>query len=256
MKGFKFLAVGLLLAWSMSTQAAPVQEKIYVVGADVDSHGHITATQVDADVPAKLASVLASAVQQWQFMPATRNGQPSPAHTFVRARLQAAPTAGGQYTVTVNYIGNGPKFHKGNVAPEYPRDEARAGRQAFVMLDATVQPGGSLADLTARSRFKDWPLNPAFGRAVVEAARNWHATPEQVDGQPVATHMRVPVTFTLKNSRFNREQTRILRDAALGERSIADSGNKQSAAPFPMDQPVALDSPLQPRNVTTTGNAQ
>lgn len=252
MNRFNLLAAGLLLVCWLPAHAAAVHEQTYVVGADVDANGRVTATQIDDKVPAKLASALASAAQQWQFVPATHDGHPASAHTFIRARVRAVPITGGQYQLSINYIGNGPKLDKA-VPPRYPRDAARAREQGFAMLDATVQPDGSLTDMTVRSRFKDWPLPRLLGRSVLAAAEHWHAIPEQVGGQPVATHMHIPVTFTIRGQGFTREQVKILREAARAEPATASAVVDQPAILLPSDQPVALDSPLQPRTVAAYG---
>lgn len=247
MKRVMFLIVGLLLASSLPTQAAQVRARTYVVGADVDASGHVTGTQVDADVPANIAGVLAGAVKQWAFVPATRDGKPVRAHTFIRAKLQVAPDASGHSTVRIYFMGNGPKFDETNVPPRYPLDAARAHQQAFVMLDATVQPDGSLTDMTVHSRSRHWPLPRAFTTSVLQAARQWHATPERVDGQAVATHMRIPMNFTLSDQPLSAAQADAMREALREEMSTAKAKGGHFGDLFQSDQPVALDSPLQPR---------
>ncbi len=255
MKKVWMFATSLLLFCALPTQAAHVHEQTYVVGTDVDANGHITATQVDADVPASIADVLASAVKQWKFVPARHDGHPVPAHTFIRAKLQAVPDSDGHDELRIEFLGNGPKLDKTNPTPRYPLDAARANEPAFVFLDAMVQPDGSLADMTVRSQFAHWPVRPSFEHAVLAAAKHWHATPERVDGQPVATRMRIPVNFTLSTQRLTREQAASLRTAAGRENAIAHAKANPPDTPFASDQPVALDSPLQPRMVTTTHTA-
>jgi TonB family protein len=255
MKTVMFLIASLLLVPSPPAQAATVRARTYVVGADVDTSGHITATQVDADVPADIAGVLASAVKQWAFVPATRDGEPVRAHTFIRAKLQVAPDASGHSTVRLYFMGNGPKFDANNVSPRYPRDAARAHQQAFVMLDATVQPDGSLTDMTVHSRSRRWPLQRAFTESVLEAAKQWRATPERVDGQAVATRMRIPMNFTLSTQPLSAAQAEAMREALQEEMSTANAKGGHFGDLFQSDQPVALDSPLQPRALAASGNA-
>jgi len=50
MKSVKLLAACLLLACSLTAQAAEEREQTYVVGADVNVEGHVTATQFDPNV--------------------------------------------------------------------------------------------------------------------------------------------------------------------------------------------------------------
>jgi TonB family protein len=255
MKQVMFLIAGLLLVSSLPTQAAQMRARTYLVGADVDASGHITATQIDADVPADIADVLASAVKQWAFVPATRDGEPVRAYTFVRAKLQVAPDASGHSTVRIYFMGNGPKLDETNVSPSYPRDAARAHQQAFVMLDATVQPDGSLTDMTVHTPSRRWPLQRAFTESVLVAARQWHAIPERVDGQAVATRMRIPLDFTLSTQPLSAAQADSMRETLREEVSTAKAESSHFGDLFQSDQPVSLDSPLQPRTLAASENA-
>jgi hypothetical protein len=251
MKNVMLNAVILLLFCSLTVQAAEKREQTYRVGADVDAQGHITATQVDSDVPASIAAVLASAVKQWQFVPAKFNGQPVPAHTFITAKLQALPNESGQFNVRISFMGNGPYLEHRDIHPLYPRDAIRRLQSAFIILDATVQPDGHLTDMTASSKFANWPVLPSFKEAVLTDAKHWHVIPEQVDGQPVATHMRIPVNFSIERPSFTPAQIKILREAARKEAATADAETAQPAIPLPSGQEVALDSPLHPSAVAT-----
>lgn len=252
MKRIMLGAAMLLLACSLTARATDKREPTYVAGADVDANGHISATQVDPEVPASIAAVLAVAVKQWKFVPARLNGQPVPAHTFIRAELQALPKASGQYNLRVSFMGNGPRM--GKLRPLYPAAALRRRQSAFMILDATVQPDGHLTDMTASSKFAKWHVLPSFKDAVLTAAKHWHFIPEQVDGRPVATHMRIPVTFNY-DRHFTHEQIKILHEAARKEAATADTETAPPAIPLPSDQAVALDSPLQPRAVATITHA-
>lgn len=251
MNNAKLLAACLLLVCSVPTHAAEVRGQIYQVGVDVDANGHVAATQVDADVPADIANVLASAVEQWAFVPATRNGEPVRAHTFVHAKLQVAPDANGHSTVRVYFLGNGPKLDLTDAVPRYPMEAARARQQAFALVDATVQPDGSLADVTVRSRATSWPLPRAFSESVLAAAMHWHAIPERVDGQAVATHVQIPIEFTLSGLPLPGKQARALREAFRREAAAATASGHGT---FQSDQPVAVDSPLQPRTLAANAH--
>lgn len=247
MKTAVLSAALLALVCVSPAHAAETREQIYRIGADVDATGRITATQLDADVPASIGSVLSAAVKQWHFVPARHDDQPVPAHTFVYTKLEAIPDTHGGYSLHISFEGNGPRMLKQNIQPRYPMVAVRARECAFVVLDATVRPDGSLGDLSARSRFDDWPLRSSFIESVLAAARQWHAIPEQVDGQPVATRMHLSVSFTLSEPIFTAKQTRILNNAAR-EETAADA---QPGIPLPPGQTLALDSPLKPNAAAT-----
>ncbi len=255
MKTVTLCIAALLLTCSLSARAADKREQGYTIGANVDAHGHVTATQLDPDVSAPIAAILATAVKQWQFVPAKLDGRPVPAHTFVRAKLQAVADAKGQYSVRIRFLGNGPRLDNKSRQPHYPQDAIRAREAAFTILEATAQPDGSLTDMVVSSKFEAWPLPRSFKLAVLEAARQWHVEPEQVDGQPVATHMRIPVNFNLNPPQFTMQEIKILREAARKETAAADAEASQPGIPLPSDEEVALDSPLHPSAVATITNA-
>lgn len=255
MKNVMLCAGMLLLAGSLTARAAEQREQTYRIGADVDATGHIVATQVEPDVPASIATLLTSAAKQWQFVSAKRNGQPVPAHTFISIKLQALPNASGQYGLRISFAGNGPKFDRAGRQPPYPRDAVRRRQAAFVFIHATVQPDGRLADMTVSSQFAGWPVSASFKDAALKIARTWHFIPERVDGQPVATQVRIPVNFTMSDQILTPEQIKILREAAHKEATVANAEAAQSGIPLPSEQEVALDSPLQPSAVATITNA-
>lgn len=251
MKNIMLCAGMLLLAVSLTAQAAERREQTYRIGADVDATGRVIATQIEQDVPASIAVVLTSAVKQWQFVSATHNGQPVPAHTFIYAKLLALPNASGQYHLHIIYAGNGPKFDRAGWAARYPRDAVHRRQAAFVFVNATVQPDGRPADITVNSQFAEWPVQAYFKDAALKAARSWHFIPEQVDGRPVATQVRIPMNFTLSGQVLTPEQVKILREAARKSDAVANAEADQLGIPLPSEQEVALDSPLQPHAVAT-----
>jgi hypothetical protein len=115
-----------------------------------------------------------------------------------------------------------------------------------------VQPDGHLTDMKVSNKFADWPVLPSFKVAVLAAAKQWHAIPEQVDGHPVATQLRMPFIFTTNGQTYTTQQIRILREAAHMDAATATA---RSAIPLPPEQDVALDSPLHPSTVATVTNA-
>jgi len=248
MKSINLLIVGLLLACSLTAQAAEEREQTYVIGADVDADGHITATQFDPNVSAPFTALLSAAVKQWQFVPATLNGRRVPAHTFIKTRLQAMPDASGKYDLRISFMGNGPRLDQ-PIQPRYPSQEIRMNHGAALILEAIAQPDGRLTDMTVTGKPADLPGLVFFRRAVLEAARHWHTTPEQVNGQAVATHLRIPMSFTIHRMDMP-ERAKTVRQNTVAANAVAES-----AAPITSDTVVALDSPLRPSTVATVISA-
>jgi len=248
MKSINLLIVGLLLACSLTAQAAEEREQTYVIGADVDADGHITATQFDPDVSAPFTALLSAAVKQWQFVPATLNGRRVPAHTFIKTRLQAVPDASGKYDLRISFMGNGPRLDQ-PTQPIYPRQEIILNHGAALVLEAVAQPDGHLTGMTVTGKPADLPGLVFFQRAVLEAAKHWRTTPEKVNGQAVATHLRIPMSFTIHRIGSPEVVKRVQ------QRTAAANAVAASVDPVASDQVVALDSPLHPSTVRTITSA-
>lgn len=242
--------VGLLMLFCMlPARAVDVREQGYSVGVNVDAQGRVTACDPDdgspGRVPTQIAKVIDAAVQQWRFAPARIGGKAVPAHTFVHVKLRATPNAKGGYDLRISYVGNGPRLERHGVIPTYPADAIRMRESAFVYLDVTVQPDGSLTDAKVTSQFESWKVRPSFKKSALEMVKQWRAVPERVNGQPVATHLRVPITYALSPPEFTARQVLMLRAQALKE----DAANDGPGISLPSQQEVALDSPLQPQSV-------
>ena len=104
---------------------------------------------------------------------------------------QGGGTGGGTFAV-----GNGvssPKLIR-RVKPKYTAQATRAKIQGSVVLDAVVQPDGSVDDVTVLRS-----LDRVFGldQAAVEAAKEWRFLPGTRFGEPVAVYVRLAIEFRL-----------------------------------------------------------
>jgi len=77
--------------------------------------------------------------------------------------------------------------------PEYPNRERKARHMGTVILGLIVGPDGLPRDI-AVSR----TLSPDFDKAAMEAVRKWKFEPATRDGKPVATAIKVEVSFRLR----------------------------------------------------------
>lgn len=249
MKRFVLCTV-LLLLWTSSALGAEVREAFYSVGADVDAQGQISATRFDADVPAPISEVIVSAMKQWRFSPATSNGQPVPARTFIRVKVQTSPDESTPNQLLIIFAGNGPRLGR-EPAPVFPKKGIQSGESGFLLLEATAQPDGRLTDMSVSTRFEVWPMRLWYRKALLSAAQHWRAQPEEVNGIPVATRLRIPVNFILNGSDVSPRQLEALREA---DRQSA-AADASTGIPRPSEQEVALDSPLRPSAVATVTSA-
>lgn len=77
--------------------------------------------------------------------------------------------------------------------PKYPADAIAAGLAGFVELQIAVSPNGTPDHIAI---VRSTPAG-VFDRAVLDAARHWRFAPALVDGEAVASDVRVPVKFEL-----------------------------------------------------------
>jgi TonB family protein len=80
-----------------------------------------------------------------------------------------------------------------NAAPEYPETAKHARVQGTVLLDAVVNPQGSVTQL----KFVSGP--ELLSQPALDAARWWRYEPYLVNGQPVTVETTVAVDFRLPN---------------------------------------------------------
>ncbi|HSD66815.1 MAG TPA: energy transducer TonB [Vicinamibacteria bacterium] len=80
------------------------------------------------------------------------------------------------------------------VAPVYPDLAMKAGVQGIVIIEATVDARGRVANATVLRSV------PVLDEAALEAVRKWVYTPTLLNGVPTPVIMTVTVTFRLKNA--------------------------------------------------------
>jgi TonB family protein len=213
--------------------------------ADINSQGkieHIDLLPIEdkgsKDLAAQLTPLAKSTMSDWEFVPATENGKPAAAHTFLHGVFEFR-TQGSNYEARLVFIGNGPRLDE-RPAPRYPSDMITNHVQATLNMLALVQPDGTLSDIHLESAQSTGRRPVAvFVRAAKVAMSSWRAEPETVDGRAVKTWVRVPVSFNLRAS-INGLQY----DPQL-ERAI-DSPAEPPKSPSD-DQSLALDSPIKMR---------
>jgi TonB family protein len=76
--------------------------------------------------------------------------------------------------------------------PEYPQDAKDAGVQGIVILDATIDEQGDVANVRVVRSV------PMLDQAATDAVRQWKFQPALLNGKPVAVIVTMTVNFTLK----------------------------------------------------------
>jgi TonB family protein len=108
----------------------------------------------------------------------------------VQASQTPAP-AGGQTPVRVG--GNIPVPMKiKDVKPVYPAEAQASGAQGVVIIEATIDPEGKVANARVMRG-----VTAALDAAALDAVKQWEFTPTMVDGKAVPTIFTTTVNFSL-----------------------------------------------------------
>ncbi|MGE4551578.1 MAG: energy transducer TonB, partial [Desulfovibrionaceae bacterium] len=78
--------------------------------------------------------------------------------------------------------------------PDYPASARRRGLTGVVELRFLVEPDGAVSEVEVVSARPEG----IFEQAAIQAVRRWRFRPGLVQGRPVRTWMRIPITFQLR----------------------------------------------------------
>jgi TonB family protein len=150
----------------------------------VDEQGFVSTVK---HVPAGLEGALTVAVKNWRFMPARRGGQP------VAADVRVPIIVVSRDAISIKREGKlvQPVVTK-QTRPHYPFGMIENGMRGEVLVDFIVDIEGRV-----RNAFVVRSLNPSFDDPALDAVNQWRFEPGRVGGNPVNTHMQVPIFFSL-----------------------------------------------------------
>jgi TonB family protein len=104
---------------------------------------------------------------------------------------QKVPFCGGIVNGIINPPCTTPPRRSYTPAPEFPKQQGKAHFQGTVQLALVVDPDGLTRDITV---FRS--LSPDFDEMAIDAVKKWKFYPATLDGTPVATKIKVEVTFS------------------------------------------------------------
>ncbi len=213
-----------------------------VVATHVDATGQVAQAELlGTGALPQLEALAIQTVKPLRFVPATINGVATSSLTYVMLRAQKHEDA-GKFSLRLHYVshGPGPAF---DAYPHYPKGMIQARTQAQVTIAATVTAAGTYTDIhVVEAETTGGRAGKSFYDATMRAFSQTHVMPEQVDGRPVATHVRIPVSFSL-NEIGGSGAYEELRRASDSPRSI--SPDDRNVPTTFADVPIALDSPLK-----------
>ncbi|MEX0325001.1 MAG: energy transducer TonB [Puniceicoccaceae bacterium] len=165
--------------------------KEYAVGLSLYPNGTVQDIQFLTVLNRQEALSAINAFRQWRVEPASANKGNFHGIKVTYTYLEDEPTAVMLKDIE-NIVRTPPKPIK-RPAPHYPSKLRREGLQGYAIVEFVVCKKGRVP--TARAAIA---THPWFGEAAVAAVRKWKFEPATLDGEPVATYVRVPIPFKFR----------------------------------------------------------
>lgn len=209
------------------------------VRIDVDVGGQVTGVEPTSPLPAPPASAIRDHVRGWRFDPPLQDGQPVAGTTYARMSVCAA-AVGDELAFTLGAPQHGPGLDPRMLRPFFFPTVSNAIELGRLEMDVVyeVRPDGRAEVVSLTTT----PDKPGIRREVTTAFRKWLAPmrfePERLDGQPVATRMQVPWTFTWERTTGRLPGRDLQRERVESDPSCQALLGKGA----PDGRPVAVDS--------------
>lgn len=234
--GLSFVATGVVRAEPSSTP--DVRTLTTVARLEVGGDGHVLDVRPDSSLSPAVADALVQTVRSWRFSVASPGHQPSSGVTFLRVRACVVPD-GDQAQLKFKYLGNGPRS-LGSPTPMFPAKAYQDGLDGHYRVVYRVQPNGKaivedIESVKGGSR-ADKRFHPAIHRWIEGASY----TPEQINGEPVATRLTTTVEF------FSSGTFDTLAEAKhhAGKELRVRQGCDATPDALESNRTIALDSPI------------
>jgi TonB family protein len=155
------------------------------------------------DVYDAIARAAADAARQWRYdppfkapisFPVTFRFGPEPAPTEMGTQVVPAGSASNDGALRVGEAGITAPKKITDVRPVYPAVARAANVQGVVIIEARIEPDGSVSDAKV---IKSIPL---LDQAALDAVKQWRFTPPLLNGQPAAVVMATVIHFSLDQS--------------------------------------------------------
>jgi hypothetical protein len=210
---------------------------------EVDSSGTVVAVTADRSLSPAIRQVIEADIRQWHFSAPTKADHPVGGVTFVQMDACAAPRD-GKYLFVVKYRGNGPGFAGKLQVPRFPPEALRYGNSAKLQLTFRVLPSG-------RAQIEDIVLiegDKHSEKSFKAAMKSWleasRFSPEQIDGEPVATRVSFPIEIDGMRigspAAAKAESDKRMQELAAQQPECQEVMSASDAN----DRQVALDSPF------------
>lgn len=168
------------------------REAVHTFQVDLDAQGRVTSIDPVDAIPDATRAALQAHIANWRFEP--RDGATQATRTYLR--VATAGESSATSTPRIISASTGPAMTH-LTQPVYPTSELRRGEGGVVVLEVAVGADGRVHDVGFHGDRQQ--ATRSMAQAARDAALAWQFTPEQVDGQPVASTVVVPVCFMAVN---------------------------------------------------------
>lgn len=235
----RVLATMLLMAGTHAALAAgPAEEELVVfqtrAAVSIDAMGRPTDIQLPEQLPEVVASFVRNQITQWRFVPPDIDGPPRAGKTYLTLGACAAPVPEG-YQLAIDYKGAGPGAWRPDgrsPPPQYPVEAIKQQAGGSGLVQFVVEPDGSATLETVE--FKPARSRRLFQQAIEDWVEQLRFMPEEVDGKPVRTRMRMPLHFERRLRGTVAANAKVDKPECM---ALMKQGDDQ--------RPVALDSPFR-----------
>jgi TonB family protein len=166
---------------------------VIVLTCVVQMDGRVGDMRVVKGLEASLDEAAVKALEQWQFQPGTRDGEPVPVQVEVEMTFtlrDRGPRLGSPELVTIADGVVAPRLIR-ETKPTYPEAAKDAGIEGVVMMDCVVLTDGSVGDTRVTRS-----LHPMLDAEAIRAVHLWQFAPATKDGRPVPVKVEIEMTFT------------------------------------------------------------
>jgi TonB family protein len=145
---------------------------------------------------------LEAVIRGWEFEPGKVDGVPAVTETGLLLHVELHKTVDGGIAVTIDQARTG-AFSVRQDPPAYPRDQARRGVQARVVVTVHTDERGQVTS-AAIGGYEDSRSGSHsrkdFEAAALDAVKSWTYRTETVGGNGLAATMRVPISFCFSDT--------------------------------------------------------
>jgi len=175
-------------------------EGLVVLEATIDTEGNVSKVEVLKGEHESLNNAAVEAVKHWKYDPVILKGKPIPVKFTVTVKFSLKDKEEGTRKPAERSDHQGPKLVK-KVNPTYPEEVKKEGIEGTVILEATIDTEGNVAEVKVLKGGIE-----SLNKAAVEAIRQWKYEPAIIGGKAMPVNITVTIKFAPDQGKKNEEK--------------------------------------------------